>query len=57
MKFCGCYNRSTRGLSGRDAVLAVENLAASGIAAEVMCFTNYPTENGREALMIINVLI
>lgn len=40
-----------KGLSVRDAALAVKNLAAAGIAAEVMCFTDFPTETGREALM------
>ncbi|PIV01206.1 MAG: B12-binding domain-containing radical SAM protein [Syntrophobacterales bacterium CG_4_8_14_3_um_filter_58_8] len=40
-----------KGLSVRDAALAVKNLAAAGIAVEVMCFTDFPTETGREALM------
>ena len=40
-----------KGLSVRDAARAVKNLAAAGIAVEAMCFTNFPTETGREALM------
>ncbi|MHB9097612.1 MAG: B12-binding domain-containing radical SAM protein, partial [Syntrophales bacterium] len=40
-----------KGLSVRDTARAVKNLAASGIAAEVMCFTDFPTETSREALM------
>jgi hypothetical protein len=40
-----------KGLSVWDAALAVKNLAAAGIAVEVMCFTDFPTETGREALM------
>ncbi len=40
-----------KGLSVRDAALAVKNLAAAGIAVEAMCFTDFPTETGREALM------
>ena len=40
-----------KGLSVRDAALAVKNLAAAGIAVEVMCFTDFPTETGREAMM------
>ncbi len=40
-----------KGLKVKDAASAVENLAAAGIAVEVMCFTDFPTETGREALM------
>ena len=40
-----------KGLKVQDAALAVSNLAAAGIAAEVMCFTDFPTETGQEALM------
>jgi hypothetical protein len=40
-----------KGLQVKDAARAVQNLAAAGIAAEVMCFTDFPTETGREALL------
>lgn len=40
-----------KGLTVRNASSAVKNLAAAGIAAEVMCFTDFPTETGREALL------
>ena len=40
-----------KGLRVRDAARAVKNLAAAGIAVEVMCFADFPTETGREALM------
>ncbi len=40
-----------KGLKVKDAASAVKNLAAAGIAVEVMCFTDFPTETGREALM------
>ena len=45
-----------KGLSVRDAARAVKNLAAAGIAAEVMCFTDFPTETGREALMTVRFI-
>ncbi|MHB8909271.1 MAG: B12-binding domain-containing radical SAM protein [Syntrophales bacterium] len=40
-----------KGLAVRDAAQAVKNLSAAGIAVEVMCFTDFPMETGREALM------
>ena len=45
-----------KGLSVPDAAAAVKNLAAAGIAAEVMCFTDFPTETGREALMTVRFI-
>lgn len=40
-----------KGLKVKDAARAVKNLAAAGIAVEAMCFTDFPTETAREALM------
>ncbi len=40
-----------KGLTVRDATRAVKNLAAAGIAVEAMCFTDFPGETVREALM------
>ena len=45
-----------KGLEVRDAALAVKNLAAAGIAVEAMCFTDFPTETGREALMTVRFI-
>lgn len=45
-----------KGLKVDDAARAVKNLAAAGIAAEVMCFTDFPTETLREALMTTRFL-
>jgi anaerobic magnesium-protoporphyrin IX monomethyl ester cyclase len=40
-----------KGLKVKDAASAAVNLAAAGIAVEAMCFTDFPTETGPEALM------
>ncbi len=48
--------RIHKGLTVHDAATAVKNLAAAGIAAEVMCFTDFPTETGREALMTVRFI-
>jgi anaerobic magnesium-protoporphyrin IX monomethyl ester cyclase len=45
-----------KGLSVRGAAQAVKNLSAAGIAAEVMCFTDFPTETCREALMTVRFI-
>jgi len=45
-----------KGLSVRDISLAVKNIAAAGIAVEVMSFTDFPTETGREALMTVRFI-
>jgi hypothetical protein len=45
-----------KGVSVPDAARAAKNLAAAGIAMEAMCFTDFPTETGREALMTIRFI-
>jgi anaerobic magnesium-protoporphyrin IX monomethyl ester cyclase len=45
-----------KGLTVRDATRAVKNLAAAGIAVEAMCFTDFPTETVREALMTVHFI-
>ncbi len=45
-----------KGIKPEVARQAVRNLAGAGIAAEVMCFTDFPTENYAEALETLRFL-
>ena len=45
-----------KGLEPADGERAVHNLAAAGVAVEVMCFTDFPTETRAEALETISFL-
>jgi radical SAM superfamily enzyme YgiQ (UPF0313 family) len=45
-----------KGLTPKVASQAVRNLAKSGIAAEVMCFTDFPTETFAEAMATLRFL-
>jgi len=45
-----------KGISIVDAKVAIRNLAAAGIAVEVMCFTDFPTETAGEALATLRLL-
>jgi hypothetical protein len=45
-----------KGLEPADGERAVRNLAAAGVAVEVMCFTDFPTETRAEALETIRFL-
>ena len=45
-----------KGLSAPEMRGALRSLAAAGIAAEVMCFTDFPTETGAEALATLRFL-
>jgi len=45
-----------KGISIVDAKVAIRNLAAAGIAVEVMCFTDFPTETAKEALTTLRLL-
>jgi Fe-S oxidoreductase len=43
-----------KGITPTRAATALRNLARAGIAAEVMCFTDFPTETFAEAMMTLN---
>jgi hypothetical protein len=42
-----------KGITPTRAATALRNLAGAGIAAEVMCFTDFPTETFAEAMMTL----
>jgi hypothetical protein len=45
-----------KGITPRRAATAVRNLARAGIAAELMCFTDFPTETFAEAMATLRFL-
>jgi len=45
-----------KGVCLQDAQAAVKNLAAAGIAAEAMCFTEFPTETYAEAVSTVDFI-
>ncbi|HEX7598137.1 MAG TPA: radical SAM protein, partial [Polyangia bacterium] len=45
-----------KGITPKIAARAVRNLASAGIAAEVMCFTDFPTESYAEAMETLRFL-
>jgi anaerobic magnesium-protoporphyrin IX monomethyl ester cyclase len=45
-----------KGLDPGESERAIRNLAAAGVAVEVMCFTDFPTETRAEALETMDLL-